>query len=392
MADSSLVSSVKLSPSNSGTGYSKTFGVLHDIECPPGASWAESLGGPSYMQNPANKVSVQYIVDADSVVQTGTESTWCWGAGPYANRRSIQIEQAGYASFTKAQWLGSSSAIGSTYTRPNGAVVTYTAADAASMASQFKLLARLIADISKRHGWSCERASDSELHRASSGENIGKWVRHADVSRVLGGTGHTDPGPNYPFDELMAAARGESVPSNPPVTPTPAPPTPSTPASSTKITGTTYTVKSGDTLSSISSRSGVSVENLVKFNNIGNPNTINVGQVLKLTGTTTPAPKPTPAPVTPAPVAPKFPLPAGSYFGPKSGPANSVSGYYSHNADLKVWQTQMNTRGWHPNLTVDGLYGDKTAIAARFIQQKFGVSQDGLIGPTTWALAWKPLP
>ncbi|QQP71223.1 LysM peptidoglycan-binding domain-containing protein [Carnobacterium sp. CS13] len=52
--------------------------------------------------------------------------------------------------------------------------------------------------------------------------------------------------------------------------------------SSNKITDTSYTVKSGDTLSAISTRSGVSVDNLAKWNGIKNKNLIQVGQKLTL--------------------------------------------------------------------------------------------------------------
>lgn len=101
---------------------------------------------------------------------------------------------------------------------------------------------------------------------------------------------------------------------------------------------------------------------------------------------TTPA-KPTskPKPTTTS-KAPAFPLPRGSYFGPKSGPAASVSGYHSHRADLKRWQEQMRKRGW--SLTADGLYGPTTAKVARQFQKEKGIPVDGLIGPSTWASAW----
>lgn len=59
-----------------------------------------------------------------------------------------------------------------------------------------------------------------------------------------------------------------------------------------KITGDTYTAKSGDTLSEIANRSGVIVDNLVKWNNIKNKNLINVGQTLKLKAPATATPKP----------------------------------------------------------------------------------------------------
>lgn len=52
---------------------------------------------------------------------------------------------------------------------------------------------------------------------------------------------------------------------------------------------TTYTVKSGDTLSGIANKFGVSggYKALAEYNGISNPNVINVGQVIKIPGSTT---------------------------------------------------------------------------------------------------------
>lgn len=99
----------------------------------------------------------------------------------------------------------------------------------------------------------------------------------------------------------------------------------------------------------------------------------------------TPTKKPT---KKPASKAPRFPLPGGYYFGPKDGPRRSVSGYYSHRADLKKWQTQMRKRGWHGIGTPDGLYGPKTRKVARQFQAQKGLRSTGLIGPLTWSKAW----
>lgn len=101
------------------------------------------------------------------------------------------------------------------------------------------------------------------------------------------------------------------------------------------------------------------------------------------TSTTLPVSHPVTTPGSPAPA---FPLPSGWYFGPKSGPKESVSGYYSHQSDLKAWQQQMSNRGW--NITVDGLYGDQTEKIARDFQTEKGLAVDGKIGPVTWAAAW----
>lgn len=70
----------------------------------------------------------------------------------------------------------------------------------------------------------------------------------------------------------------------------------------------TYTIKSGDTLNSIASKTGTSLATIVYLNGIKNANLIYVGQVLKLSGTATPnntttgqTTTPTPTPTTPIP-------------------------------------------------------------------------------------------
>jgi peptidoglycan hydrolase-like protein with peptidoglycan-binding domain len=109
-----------------------------------------------------------------------------------------------------------------------------------------------------------------------------------------------------------------------------------------------------------------------------------------------PGQPPGPPPAPPGTPAPPFPLPDGSYFGPKSGPRESVSGYFSHRDDLRRWQAQMKARGWRKvpgtggrkDFADDGLYGDDTAAVARAFQAEKRLDVDGLIGPATWAAAW----
>jgi peptidoglycan hydrolase-like protein with peptidoglycan-binding domain len=81
--------------------------------------------------------------------------------------------------------------------------------------------------------------------------------------------------------------------------------------------------------------------------------------------------------------APPFPLPAGWYFGPRSGPPQSVSGYVNpyHRRMLAIWQVRAD-------LTGDGLYGPRTAARARALQTTRHLDVDGLIGPLTWRAAW----
>lgn len=83
---------------------------------------------------------------------------------------------------------------------------------------------------------------------------------------------------------------------------------------------------------------------------------------------------------------PEYPLKSGYYFGPQSGPVNSVSGYHGNGEGLETWQVRMKERGWA--ITPDGLYGNETARIAKAFQREKGLYADGLIGPATWAAAW----
>jgi peptidoglycan hydrolase-like protein with peptidoglycan-binding domain len=104
-------------------------------------------------------------------------------------------------------------------------------------------------------------------------------------------------------------------------------------------------------------------------------------------GSLAPVPSPVPPRIpVPGGPAPAYPLPAGAYFGPRSGPASSVSGFYSHRADLRAWQSRMLARGW--DIDPDGLYGPETASVAVHFQREKHLGIDGLIGPQTWAAAW----
>lgn len=94
-----------------------------------------------------------------------------------------------------------------------------------------------------------------------------------------------------------------------------------------------------------------------------------------------------PVPAKPPVVTtPKFPLPTGYVFGPRTGPKSQVSGYYSHRADLARWERRMKDRGW--TISVNGLYDDQTRRVALQFQKQCGIRQTGLINDQTWNKAW----
>lgn len=96
-------------------------------------------------------------------------------------------------------------------------------------------------------------------------------------------------------------------------------------------------------------------------------------------------PKPD-GPKVPTLKAPPFPLPKGWYFGPRTGPRESVSGYFSYRGYLALWQRRMSVRGWR--LRTDGLWDSRCTDVARMFQKQCRLSQDGKVGPMTWAAAW----
>jgi LysM repeat protein len=101
-------------------------------------------------------------------------------------------------------------------------------------------------------------------------------------------------------------------------TPKPADPKPTNPKPQPKPqpkpTNVVYSVKSGDSLSSIASRHKTTVNAIARLNHISNPNAISVGQKLKMPSKASAQPKPNPtSPAKPSPNKPEpKPQPTGS--------------------------------------------------------------------------------
>lgn len=114
-------------------------------------------------------------------------------------------------------------------------------------------------------------------------------------------------------------------------------------------------------------------------------------------------PKPTPG--RPAPGTPvAFPLPAGHYFGPASGPNTSVSGVHRRTFKgrtdrewLQEWTRQLQRRGWNARkggsylsrYGADGIYGDEYAELIGAFQRDQRLNDDELLGPITWNAAYR---
>lgn len=115
-----------------------------------------------------------------------------------------------------------------------------------------------------------------------------------------------------------------------------------------------------------------------------------------------PAPKPAAKPACVK--APAFPLPAGYYYGPPSGPRQSVSGRTRNSRvpgdvilvkgrwrskGLAVYQARMQARGWGIGEDgADGRYGRDTERVVRQFQKNKGLKVTGHVDKATWDAAW----
>lgn len=121
----------------------------------------------------------------------------------------------------------------------------------------------------------------------------------------------------------------------------------------------TYVVKTGDTLYLIAQRFNTTVENLIRLNNISDPNSIMVGRVII---------------VTPEEPSPQPPL------GPEWCPRLTLG---NRGSAVREVQRLLQERGFSLG-GVDGVFGSRTRAAVVNFQRAQNLSVTGIVDITTW--------
>lgn len=136
--------------------------VMHDTE------GGTARGVAAYFASGSARASTHFVVDEERAVRCLPDDVVPWGA-PGANRDGIHIEQCGWAKWSRLAWFRHQSTL--------------------------KRAAWVAARSCHDHGIPARWLTDKQL---ADGDTAGVTY-HAQVSRVFRGSGHTDPGPNYPY-------------------------------------------------------------------------------------------------------------------------------------------------------------------------------------------------
>jgi hypothetical protein len=157
--------------------------VIHDMEAHETPTTAENTAQYFATGAGGRSVSSHYCADNNSIVQCVLLDDTAWTVGnSQGNGRGINWELSGFASQTREQWLD-----------PFGVAM-------------LGLCAPIMVSDAARYGIPLRRCTVDELKAGRPG-----ITSHNDLGLAFGGTDHTDPGPNFPWDYLLALLNGEEV-------------------------------------------------------------------------------------------------------------------------------------------------------------------------------------
>ncbi|XTZ18198.1 peptidoglycan recognition protein family protein [Micromonospora echinospora] len=136
---------------------------------------ASAEGEASYATRRTDGISAHFYVDADSVVQSLDTRARAGHAGSQeGNEHAVAVEITGVNGWTRQQWL---------------------------QRVAWDRLVQVLAVVCREYDIVPRRATVAEMKK---NPKVRAFYGHDDMRRAWGGTTHTDPGPNFPWDHLLA--------------------------------------------------------------------------------------------------------------------------------------------------------------------------------------------
>jgi len=156
--------------------YSDPDGTKYAIAIHNTSNNASAEAEASYATRRTDGISAHFYVDSDSIIQSLDTASRAGHAGSAnGNNHAIAVEITGVNSWTRTQWLTN---------------VAWSKLGAA------------LAQVVRFYGISVRRATVADMQ---SNPRVRAFYGHDDMRRAWGGTTHTDPGPNFPWDKLFEA-------------------------------------------------------------------------------------------------------------------------------------------------------------------------------------------
>lgn len=148
--------------------------VIHTTEGPETPHRAKATA--EMFHDGEAKASANYIVDPVDIYQSVLDQDTAWHCGDRTtNRRSIGIEQNGTSQQTPAQWASDQSV------------------------AELRNVAGLCAKLCTKYSIPVVKLSPEEVKAGAAG-----FCGHVDVTLgINGGSGHHDPGPNFPWEVFL---------------------------------------------------------------------------------------------------------------------------------------------------------------------------------------------
>lgn len=158
--------------------YSDVDSTKYGVAIHNTSNTATAEGEASYATRRTDGVSAHFYVDSDSVIQSLDTAARAGHAGSSeGNNHAVAVEITGVNSWSRQQWLERVA---------------------------WGQLGRVLAVVCREYGIEVRRASVAEMQ---ANPRVRAFYGHDDMRRAWGGTTHTDPGPNFPWDRLFVAVK-----------------------------------------------------------------------------------------------------------------------------------------------------------------------------------------